>query len=88
MESLLQNPLLVNELEFAPYRVYRSAEKAVRVYSEWMSGNSAWDMQVSLDTRLRSDFTKTSLSDEASKWINSTQYYPFIRQDEHHRYDW
>jgi hypothetical protein len=46
IQSLLQNPLLVNELEFAPYRVYQSAEKAVRVYSEWMSGDHAWEMQV------------------------------------------
>jgi hypothetical protein len=46
VQSLLQNPCLVNELEFAPYRVYQSAEKAVRVYSEWMSGDHAWEMQV------------------------------------------
>jgi hypothetical protein len=48
VQSLLQNPLLVNELEFAPYRVYQSAEKAMRVYSECMSGDNAWEMQVGI----------------------------------------
>jgi hypothetical protein len=44
--SLLNSPLSANDIEFTPYRVFRTAEKLVRVYSEWMSGNVAWDMQV------------------------------------------
>jgi len=48
VQALLRNPLLANELEFTPYCVYQSAEKAVRVYSEWMSGDHAWEMQVGI----------------------------------------
>jgi len=46
IESLLNSPLSADNIEFSPYQVYRTAEKAVRVYSEWMSGNVAWSMQV------------------------------------------
>ena len=29
-----------------PRRLYKTAEKLERVYSEWMTGNSAWEAQV------------------------------------------
>lgn len=35
-------------MELTPYRVYKTAEHLCRVYSEWMSGDDAWQIQVSL----------------------------------------
>lgn len=46
VESLLNSPLSADDIEFTPYRLYKTAEKSVRVYSEWLSGNAAYAMQV------------------------------------------
>lgn len=46
LESLLSHPLLSSHIDLSPYRLYTTAEKLERVYSEWMTGNSAWEMQV------------------------------------------
>ena len=46
IESLLNSPLVADNIEFTPYRIFKTAEKSIREYSEWMSGNVAWEMQV------------------------------------------
>ena len=46
LEVLFQHPLFHDKLDFVPHRVYRTAERMVCVYSEWMTGNVAWDIQV------------------------------------------
>jgi hypothetical protein len=43
---LFSNPLFKDWLELSPYRVFETAERLVRVYSEWMSAGVAWGMQV------------------------------------------
>jgi hypothetical protein len=45
LEEILRSPLLTGHIEFDPYRVYSSCDKNNRIYSEWLSGNAAWDMQ-------------------------------------------
>lgn len=47
LEFLFRNPLFADHIDFCPRRVYRTAERLVRIYSEWMTGDSAWEMQVS-----------------------------------------
>lgn len=47
LEALFNHPLFHDKLTLVPRRVYRTAERLVRVYSDWMSGNAAWEMQVS-----------------------------------------
>jgi len=46
LQALFRNPLLLNHVQLTPYRLFKTAERIVRVYSEWMSGNAAWEMQV------------------------------------------
>ncbi|KAF9232757.1 hypothetical protein BU15DRAFT_67191 [Melanogaster broomeanus] len=45
LEMLFHNPLFHDKLDLVPFRVYRTAEHLVRIYSEWMTGDVAWDMQ-------------------------------------------
>ena len=47
VQSLMNNPLLKEALQFEPLRVFKTAEKLMRIYSEWQTGNVAWKMQVS-----------------------------------------
>ncbi|TFK59605.1 hypothetical protein BDN72DRAFT_719622, partial [Pluteus cervinus] len=48
IEAILQNPLVTEYISYSPVRVYRSAQHAVRVYSEWLTGSAAWEMQEAL----------------------------------------
>ncbi|KAJ7435753.1 hypothetical protein FB451DRAFT_1344717 [Mycena latifolia] len=45
LESLLQNPLVQSHIHYTPFRLYKTAAKTMRVYTEWLSGNTAWNMQ-------------------------------------------
>ena len=46
VEYLFGNPVFANKMDFCPVWLYRNMEQTVRVYTEWMTGNAAWDMQV------------------------------------------
>jgi hypothetical protein len=46
LSALFGNPLFTDHILYGPFRVFKTAEKLVRVYGEWMSGNVAWQMQV------------------------------------------
>ena len=47
LNSLLQNPLLQDHIHYSPFRQWEVAEKTIRVYNEWLSGDVAWEMQAS-----------------------------------------
>ena len=46
VEYLFGNPVFADKLDFCPVRLYRNAELTIRMYTEWMTGDSAWEMQV------------------------------------------
>lgn len=50
LEYLLNNPMFADAMEFVPFRLYRTAERLCHVYTEWLSGDDAWEMQVGPDT--------------------------------------
>ena len=43
----MNNLLLKEALQFEPLRVFKTAEKLMRVYSKWRTGDVTWKMQVS-----------------------------------------
>jgi hypothetical protein len=47
IESLLQNPLIQSHIHYSPVRLYTTAERVMRKYNEWLSGDVAWEMQAS-----------------------------------------
>ncbi|KAH9015454.1 hypothetical protein EDB85DRAFT_1868605 [Lactarius pseudohatsudake] len=48
IQSILSNPLMSDHIRFTPFRVYESAVSAMRIYTEWLSGDAAWSMQSQL----------------------------------------
>src|SRR6266850_8468107 len=46
LQALIGNPLAQDSLHFEPLKVFKTAEKLVRVYNEWQTGDVAWQMQV------------------------------------------
>ena len=46
LKMLMRTPLLADHIEFSPFHIFKTAEKAMRVYTEWLSGDAAWSMQV------------------------------------------
>jgi hypothetical protein len=47
IEHLFGNPLFAGHIDYSPQRLWTTAEKLERIYTEWMTGDSAWEMQVS-----------------------------------------
>src|ERR1700678_1534307 len=47
IQSILHSPLMKDYIAFKPLRIFESATRAMRIYTEWLSGNAAWSMQVS-----------------------------------------
>ena len=48
VEYLFGNPIFAGKIDFCPVRLYRNSEQTIRMYTEWMTGNAAWQMQVCL----------------------------------------
>ena len=46
IQYLMQSPLIQDHISFTPFKLYESAAKLMRIYTEWLSGDWAWDMQV------------------------------------------
>ena len=55
MEAFIQDPLLYDHISWSPYRLYYANDDTsedpdeikTRIYTEWLSGDHAWQMQVS-----------------------------------------
>ena len=47
LQSILHSPLMKDYIKFKPLRIFESASRAMRIYTEWLTGNAAWTMQVS-----------------------------------------
>ena len=47
VQSILHSPLMKDNIHLTPLRVFKTAEKMMRVYGQWMTGDVAWGMQVS-----------------------------------------
>ncbi|KAG0695193.1 hypothetical protein DFH29DRAFT_880198 [Suillus ampliporus] len=48
IEALFNHPHFANELDLTPTRVYDTVDCTMRKYSEWMTGDAAWSMQLQL----------------------------------------
>ncbi|KAG0698460.1 hypothetical protein DFH29DRAFT_780694, partial [Suillus ampliporus] len=66
--SILNHPFFHDWIDFTPRRVYATAQRLCRVYSEWMTADDAWNMQSALPrgamllgTILSSDKTNISM---------------------------
>jgi len=46
IESLFSHPLFADKIDLTPQRVYDTAECTGQIYSEWVTGDTAWSMQV------------------------------------------
>ena len=47
LQALMSNPILTPHISFVPRRVWTSAAQICCIYEDWLSGDCAWDMQVS-----------------------------------------
>ena len=47
LQTLLHNPWFTNSLDLCPYHIFTTAQRLIQLYGEWMSGDTAWNIQVS-----------------------------------------
>ncbi|KAJ7030184.1 hypothetical protein C8F04DRAFT_1211785 [Mycena alexandri] len=45
LQYLLSNPLIQDHIHFTPFRLWANSDKLMRIYTEWLSGDVAWNMQ-------------------------------------------
>ncbi|KAJ7038598.1 hypothetical protein C8F04DRAFT_1209379 [Mycena alexandri] len=45
LQTLLSNPLVQGAIHFTPFKMWKTAERLVRVYNQWLSGDAAWKIQ-------------------------------------------
>ncbi|KAJ7029159.1 hypothetical protein C8F04DRAFT_1212028 [Mycena alexandri] len=48
LQYLLSNPLIQDHVQFMPFRLWANSDKLMRIYTEWLSGDVAWNMQEKL----------------------------------------
>lgn len=46
LQAIMHSPLVKDYIQFQPLQLFRSAEGVMRVYTEWLSGDTSWEMQV------------------------------------------
>lgn len=46
LQHILKSPLVQDYLHFALMRIFKAADKMMRIYESWLSSDRAWDMQV------------------------------------------
>ena len=46
MQSLMHSPLVNDFISFDQLHIFRTAAKLTQVYTEWLSGDASWTMQV------------------------------------------
>jgi Plavaka transposase len=46
LQSLLSNPLIQDFVHFTPFRLWSNSARLMRVYTEWLSGDVSWEIQV------------------------------------------
>ena len=88
VEYLFGNPVFANKMDFCPVQLYRDMERTIRVYTEWMTGNAAWDMQVGFFLSQPPTRGLTFSLGNAPRWCNAPWGYPLLGQDQHLRDDW
>ena len=49
IQSLLESPISKDHIKYKPFRLFETAKWIMRVYTEWLSGEVAWAMQVGQD---------------------------------------
>jgi len=47
IQSILHSPLMKDHIKFKLLHVFKMASRAMCIYTEWLTGNAAWSMQVS-----------------------------------------
>ncbi|KAF8132943.1 hypothetical protein EV363DRAFT_1163244, partial [Boletus edulis] len=84
LQTLLNNPLFTDSLDFSPYCVFTTAQRLVWVYGKWMSGDVTWKIQTELPEGacmlgviLSSD--KTNVTNQSGGKVSHPLLIPCIR---------
>ena len=79
MYSILYHPLVKDFIRFSPFGLYESAAKTMHFYTEWLSGDVAWSMQVGFSILKIIYILTVSVIGPASQGCNPSWGYTLIR---------
>ena len=46
LQHLIHSPSISGQIELVPKKIYSAADRMERVYTEWLTGDRAWELQV------------------------------------------
>ena len=78
VEYLLGNPLFSDCMDFCPVRFYQDVEQTIRIYTEWLSADAAWETQVRFFHMITGQPILITVAVVSSRRHNSSQHHPFI----------
>ena len=53
LQHLIHSPSINGQMEFVPKKIYSAADRMERIYTEWLTGDRAWELQVCTIARSR-----------------------------------
>jgi len=85
VEYLFGNPVFADKIDFCPVQLYHNSEQTICMYTKWMTGNVAWEMQArscSFSPNIVLHHLTLPLGNP-SRWCNPPRCYPLLRQDKY-----
>ena len=82
IQSILHNPLIKDYIKFKPLCIFELATRVMCIYTEWLTSNAAWSMQVS--SLSQSVFFPANIPVEQITWWSDCSWgCPIIQQDQY-----
>jgi hypothetical protein len=89
LQYLMHSPLVQDHISFSPFKLYENATKTMRIYTEWLSGDQAWNIQVNFPfTLLLFCSANEHIADPTWTWGNDPWCHFIFRQNEYLSDDW
>ena len=80
LQYLMHSPLVQDHILVLPFKLYESAAKTMRIYTEWLSGDRAWNIQVNSPFFLLL-FHSKHIIDPTWTWCDNTWHDFIFRQN-------
>jgi hypothetical protein len=77
LQSLMSNPLIKDFISFDLVCIFKTAAKLMRIYGEWLSGDTTWIMQVCGIAIARAFSNKYDL-DSITTWCYAPWYHSLL----------
>ena len=80
LQHLIHSPAINGQIEFVPKKIYSAADHMERIYTEWLTGDRAWELQVCTVAGSSAIAHFTSRMHYLTAQLFSVQFFPLIKR--------